>query len=75
MRKTMLILFVSLPAFLLHAQNVNFVWAKQMGGAGNGSGWSIATDAVGNVYTTGEFVGTIESILLLPPLFCGMILQ
>jgi len=38
----------------------NFVWAKSMGGTWYDSGYSIAIDALGNVYTTGEFDGTVD---------------
>ena len=41
----------------------NFVWARNMGGTGstaNSVGNSIAIDAVGNVYTTGYFSGTVD---------------
>jgi hypothetical protein len=53
----------------LWAQNVfiskldasgNFVWAKVMGQWGINAGYSIATDASGNVYTTGFFRGTVD---------------
>lgn len=42
-----------------NAQYVNFNWAKQMGGSGYGEGY-LAVDLAGNVYTTGNFVSTID---------------
>jgi hypothetical protein len=35
----------------------NFLWAKNMGGFGADFGFAICTDALGNIYTTGEFQG------------------
>ncbi|MDX1910595.1 MAG: SBBP repeat-containing protein [Saprospiraceae bacterium] len=40
--------------------NGNFIWAKQMGGTYYDVGVSIMTDALGNVYTTGYFTGTVD---------------
>jgi hypothetical protein len=44
---------------IIHAQP-GFVWAKQIGGAGDQLGTSIATDAFGNVITAGHFEGTVD---------------
>ena len=38
----------------------NFVWAKSLGGGDYDAGNSIAVDALGNVYTTGDFKGTAD---------------
>ena len=38
----------------------NFLWAKQMGGSIFDQGQAIATDATGNVYTTGYFQTTAD---------------
>ncbi len=38
----------------------NFVWAKKIGGASTDFGESIAVDALGYVYTTGYFDGTVD---------------
>jgi hypothetical protein len=40
--------------------NGNFVWAKKMGGATFENGFSIDTDAFGNVFTTGIFQETVD---------------
>lgn len=36
--------------------NGNFIWAKKIGGISAQRGYDIATDAQGNVYTTGDFI-------------------
>jgi len=38
----------------------NLVWAKNMGGTGGDSGFSLALDGAGNVYATGDFTGTMD---------------
>jgi hypothetical protein len=38
----------------------NFVWAKSMGGACVINGYSIVVDAIGSVYATGYFCGTVD---------------
>jgi len=50
-----------LPATLVHAADGDFVWARGLGGDFDGfgqwsdSGYGIAVDTSGNVYTTGQF--------------------
>jgi hypothetical protein len=38
----------------------NFIWAKSFGGGSHDFGRSIATDAVGNIYTTGSYGYTVD---------------
>ena len=58
--------FVSLTMYATDAYiqkldaNGNLIWAKQMGGPFNELGWSIAIDGSGNVYSTGQFYGTVD---------------
>ena len=46
--------------FLSKAQG-NFLWGKDIGGLGGyDDGYSTAVDAAGNIYTTGNFLGTVD---------------
>lgn len=38
----------------------SFIWAKSMGGVSDDRGQAVSVDALGNVYTTGWFVGTAD---------------
>jgi hypothetical protein len=52
---------VSSDAFILKLDSAgNFVWAKAMSGTNGVYSFSIALDASGNVYTTGNFQGTVD---------------
>ena len=51
---------ISALLFCIITNAQNFVWAKQLGGAGPDLASSICTDASGNVYTAGTFSGTAD---------------
>ncbi len=38
----------------------NFLWAKQFGREGFDVAWNLSVDQLGNVYTAGEFSGTVD---------------
>lgn len=49
-----------LVALVLKAQFPAFQWAKTIGGPSHDTGFFIATDADGNIYTTGYFEGIVD---------------
>jgi gliding motility-associated-like protein len=60
---TILLLIAIVPNQVVHGQTPSFAWAKQLSGTvlnSQATGFSIATDANGNIYTTGRFSGTID---------------
>ncbi len=59
-KKILLLLFVCATSQLFAAQYVGFKWAKSMGGNSDDYATGIATDAQRNIYTVGEFKGTVD---------------
>ncbi|MEO6454816.1 MAG: SBBP repeat-containing protein, partial [Ginsengibacter sp.] len=62
MKKKLAIIFflICLVTMVYKANCQDLVWATRLGGADYDRGRSIAVDATGNVYTTGEFRGTAD---------------
>ena len=66
MKKQLLIIVFAIIGLSANAQAPNWAWAKRAGGTTNDIAYSVATDAMGNVYATGFFssptlnVGTLN---------------
>lgn len=60
--KTFLLILITwlISGWNLDTGAQNFQWAKNIGGNGAGTGTSIAFDMLGNVYTAGNFDGTLD---------------
>ncbi len=59
MKALLFLLFILFVSQLLCAQDVNFAWAKRIGGAIHDAGNSVVTDAAGYIYTTGSFSDSV----------------
>ena len=57
MNKIYIVFLFTCFTLICNAQAPNFQWAKHMGGTNRDTGRGIATDADGNTYTTGYFIG------------------
>ena len=44
------------------AQVPNWLWAKTIGASNDCEGYAVATDASGNVYSTGYFSGIVDFV-------------
>ena len=58
--KTIVLVLVFFNSNLSFAQNVNYEWAKNLGGGGFDYARSVTTDPFGNVYATGAFQNTVD---------------
>ncbi len=53
-------LILCLLSYSAVSQGADFEWAYKAGSSGDDQGRSVSVDAVGNVYTTGYFTGTVD---------------
>lgn len=60
MKKNILFIFLLGCSKLVFGQDANFLWVKQFGGTGTSGANSMELDASGNIYTIGDFSGTVD---------------
>jgi len=58
--KTQILITSLLLLAIINLSAQTLEWAKSMGGTGNEYGNSMAIDALGNVYTVGNYMGTVD---------------
>jgi Beta-propeller repeat len=60
MKKVLLIIICFFTIECILAQDAVFSWSKGMGSTGSEISYGIKTDAAGNVYTCGTYIGTVD---------------
>ncbi|MBL4755801.1 MAG: T9SS type A sorting domain-containing protein [Flavobacteriales bacterium] len=55
-----LLIWMLLFSVSIHAQNINFEWAKTVGGTAFDQAPTITVDAAGNIYSAGRFKKTVD---------------
>jgi hypothetical protein len=58
--KNILLFVLTFHAFQINAQNPTLAWVNQSGSTNADQGNAIAIDAAGNIYSTGNFNGTVD---------------